>query len=144
MTQTLQIVCPACSAVNRVPQDKPVLQGKCGKCHQQLIQGMPLKLTEGNFDLFIGSSSLPLLVDFWAPWCGPCKMMEQVFVQAARQLQTRAVLAKLNTDEEQRIAARYGIMSIPTLVVFAAGTERARSSGAMDLQRLLAWAGRYV
>jgi thioredoxin 2 len=135
----VQIVCPACDAINRIPLDKPAGEGRCGKCHKELFNGMPLELTAERFERHLQQSGIPLLVDFWAAWCSPCKMMAPVFVQAARQLQPGVRLAKVNTEKEQELAARYGIMSIPTIVLFKNGHEQARISGAMDLQRLLAW-----
>jgi thioredoxin 2 len=100
---------------------------------------MPLELTAARFERHLQQSGIPLLVDFWAAWCSPCKLMAPVFVQAARQLQLLARLAKVNTEKEQELAARYGIMSIPTIVFFKNGQEQARISGAMNLQQLLAW-----
>lgn len=144
MADMLQVVCPSCDSINRVPQDKPLEKGRCGGCHKPLFNGLPLKLNFARFDHFLKNSHLPLLVDFWAPWCGPCKMMEPVFVQAARQLQPQVLLAKVNTEEEQQLAMRYGIMSIPTLVIFSHGREAARMSGAVDLQRLIGWTKSHV
>ena len=135
----MQIVCPNCDAINRIPSEKSAGEGKCGKCHKALFNGMPLELTAERFERHMKQSDIPLLVDFWAAWCGPCKMMAPVFIQAARQLQPGVRLAKINTEEEQGLAARYGIMSIPTMVLFKNGQEQARISGAMDLQRLRAW-----
>jgi len=140
----LQIPCPQCDAINRVPADKSAQEAKCGKCHRELFSGMPLELNAERFERHVRYSDIPLLVDFWAAWCGPCKMMAPVFVQAARQLQSRVRLAKVNTEAEQALAARFNSMSIPTLVLFRNGAEQARISGAMDLQRLLAWTSQHL
>jgi thioredoxin 2 len=140
----VQIVCPNCDAINRVPINKPAGAGKCGKCHKALFNAMPLELSKARFERHVQQSGIPLLVDFWAAWCSPCKMMAPVFAQAARQLQPRVRLAKVNTEHEQELAARYGIMSIPTLVLFKNGQEQARISGAMDLPRLLAWVQQHI
>ena len=135
----MQIVCPSCDAINRIPTEKPAGEGRCGKCHKELFSGLPLELTTERFERHLQQSSIPLLVDFWAAWCGPCKMMAPVFAQAARQLEPGIRLVKVNTEKEQALAARYGIMSIPTMVLFKNGQEHARISGAMDLQQLLLW-----
>ena len=141
---SIQIVCPQCDAINRVPADKPAAEGKCGMCHRELFSGMPLELNAEKFQRQLQYSDTPLLADFWAAWCGPCKMMAPVFTQAARQLQPHVRLVKVNTEQEQALAARFNIMSIPTLVLFKNGQEQARISGAMDLQRLLAWTRQHI
>ena len=144
MPDQLHIVCPNCSSVNRVPSARLHEGAKCGSCKQALFTGKPLDLTQRNFDAFITRNDIPVVVDFWAPWCGPCKMMAPAFTQAAAQLEPAVRMAKVNTENEQQLAARYGIRSIPTLVIFKSGKEIARQAGAMDAAMLSRWIGAYA
>jgi thioredoxin 2 len=144
MSDSVHVVCPGCGAVNRVPQDRLGEGAKCGKCHAPLFSGVPLALDEQGFTHQVARSDLPLMVDFWAPWCGPCRMMAPAFEEAARMLEPQVRLVKVNTEEAQGLAGRLGIRSIPTLALFRGGKEVARTSGAMDAGRLVAWARQYL
>lgn len=135
----IHVVCPACGSVNRVPHDRNAVEGKCGRCGERLFTGHPLVLTEANFDRYVARNDLPLVVDFWAPWCGPCRMMAPVFEKAAAELEPEVQLGKVNTEAEQGLAARFGIRSIPTLVAFKGGREVNRVAGAMDFASLVNW-----
>lgn len=135
----MQLVCPHCSAINRLPENKPPLSAACGKCHQSLFTGEPLDVDHQQFQRHLSKSELPLVVDFWASWCGPCQMMAPAFRQVATQIEPRARLLKVNTEQQQSLAAAYGIRSIPTLMVFSQGQEAARMSGALDASSLLGW-----
>lgn len=139
-TAALHIACAACGAVNRVPAARAAEDPACGHCHRPLLEGTPLELTDASFDAVARGTDLPLLVDFWAPWCGPCRQMAPQFEQAARELKGRVRLAKVNTDANPALAARYGIRSIPTLVRLERGRETGRRAGALPAAQIIALA----
>ncbi len=129
----IQLPCPHCGATNRLPAERMDDDPNCGKCGQPLIAGQPIELTDANFDAVVDETKLPVLVDFWAAWCGPCQMMAPAFKQAAAQLKGRALLVKVNSDENPELSRRYGIRSIPTLVKVVGGREVGRLSGAVPV-----------
>lgn len=139
MSETLHIACPHCQGVNRVPAARLADGPKCGQCHERLFTGHPIALTVADFDMHATRSDIPLVVDFWAPWCGPCRMMAPAFEQAAKTLEPQVRLAKVNTEEEQALGARFGIQSIPTMIGFRKGREVARQSGALGAQDIVRW-----
>lgn len=139
MAESIHVVCPACSAVNRIPAVRAAEKPNCGKCRQPLFTGRPVELTDQNFETQVSRSDIPVVVDFWAPWCGPCKMMAPAFEQAAARLEPNFRLAKLNTDQQQATAARFRIQSIPTLALFRNGQEIARQPGAMGVADIVRW-----
>jgi thioredoxin 2 len=139
MSEGIHVVCGQCDSVVRVPRDRLDQSPHCPQCRAGLFGGEPITLRTGSFDKHASRNDLPLVVDVWAPWCGPCQMMAPHFAEAARRFGTQARFAKINSDEEPALSARFGIRGIPTLLVLKAGKELARQSGAMDLGSLSRW-----
>ncbi len=137
----MQVVCAQCGVKNRVPEQRLMQQPKCGRCGALLLPAAPIVLNDANFDHFVQNTELPIVVDFWAEWCGPCKVMAPIFAQAAQQ-RPLLLFAKVNTEQAQATAQRYQIRSIPTLALLRGGGEVVRSAGAMPLPQLLAWIDR--
>ena len=144
MSDSKHVVCPNCAGVNRVPADRLTGGGKCGRCKTPLFVGKPLEIGAADFQKQLTRSDVPLLVDFWAPWCGPCRMMAPAFEQAAKQLEPNVRLLKVNTEQQQAVAGQFGIRSIPTMILFAQGRELDRMSGALDASGIVAWARQHL
>ena len=140
MTDSRHIVCPHCDTINRVPAGKLSAGGKCGQCHHPLFAAAPLGLNAARFARHAEKSDVPLLIDFWAEWCGPCRAMAPAFARAAQQLEPGMRLAKVNIDEEPALAQRFGVSSIPTMILVSHGREIDRIIGARSEADLVSWA----
>ena len=134
------VACPGCGATNRVPRARLGEEPTCGRCGAELLPAHPLELTDANFERVVAASPLPVVVDFWAPWCGPCRQMAPHFAQAAAQLKGRVLFAKVNSDDNPRTSSRFGIRSIPTMVKLQGGREVDLVSGALPASQVAAWA----
>lgn len=140
----MKVICPHCLAVNNIPKKDQYKKANCGKCKNSLLDKNIVELTNGNFDEVVVNSDIPVIVDFWAPWCGPCKMMAPVFSAVSANYPLKALFAKVNTEDEQMLGARFGIRSIPTIVVFKDGKEINRVSGALDNTNLEKLTNQYI
>ena len=132
----MRVICPHCLSVNNIPQKDSYKKANCGKCKKSLLDTQPIDLTASNFDEVIVNSDIPVIVDYWAPWCGPCKMMGPNFEKSARNFPVKTLFVKVNTENEQQLGARFGIRSIPTLMIFKDGKEVHRASGALSEEQL--------
>ena len=139
MSEGRQIVCGNCGRINRLPADRPATAARCGSCHRPLFDGHPVEVDEQAFARHVAHSDIPVLVDVWAPWCGPCRAMAPMFERAAKELEPMVRLLKLNADKAPSVSSRFSIKGIPTLLLMHDGKEISRQSGAMDARNIVAW-----
>jgi thioredoxin 2 len=139
----INVVCPHCLKVNRIPKKESYSKANCGACKQSLLDSKPVSVDPQAFNQFVANSDLPVVVDFWAPWCGPCRMMAPAFEEAALSMPLKAQFLKVNTEEQPQLGGQFGIQSIPTMVIFKGGKEVDRVSGALSAQRILNWVAQY-
>lgn len=139
MSASHQVVCGHCGKINRLPAERIATNARCGSCHQPIFSGHPVEVDEAAFDRHLAHNEIPVLVDVWAPWCGPCRSMAPMFERAAQQLEPGVRLLKLNSDKAPAVSSRLGISGIPTLLLMRGGREIARTSGAMDTKNIVAW-----
>jgi len=142
MSEKRRVVCLNCDSVNAVPVDRPAGEAKCGRCHARLFQGAPVELDAARLERHVANSDVPVIVDFWAPWCGPCRAMAPIFERAAQALEPRARFVKVNVDENPQAAQRYGVQGIPALFAFRSGQVAARQAGVTDMNALRGWVER--
>ena len=139
MSASQQIVCGQCGKINRLPAERSLEAARCGSCHQPIFSGHPIEVDEQAFNRHVAHSDIPVLVDVWAPWCGPCRSMAPMYERAARELEPKVRLLKLNSDTAPAVSSRLGISGIPTLLLMRGGREISRTAGAMDTQKIVAW-----
>lgn len=144
MSDTISISCPNCLTTNRVPAIRQMDGPKCGRCHRALFKGEPVQLNDQWLNTFLERNDSPLLIDFWAPWCGPCLQMEPAFAAAASKLEPKVRLGRINTEQNELVAGRYNIRSIPTLILFDGSHEVARHSGVMNTDAIVDWVGAHL
>ena len=142
--QYIHVVCPNCLSVNKLPKKDHYKKAKCGKCGFNLLDTHPVNLDPNSFNIHINRNDIPVVVDFWAPWCGPCQMMAPAFEEAAKSFPLKARFAKVNTDEFPQLAAPYGIRGIPTMIIFKNGRELDRVSGALNSVNISEWVKRFI
>ncbi len=140
----MKVVCPHCLATNRVPETRPAAAARCGSCHEVLFDGHPAGVDAAGLDKHRSANEVPVLVDVWAPWCGPCRAMAPQFERAAAELEPQVRLLKLNSDENPQAASQLNISGIPALLLFRNGELVARSAGAMDARNIVAWVRQHL